>query len=259
MEQQPEESENMEVHHHAHHDHGKKSWKSYFWEFFMLFLAVFCGFLAEYQLEHKIESDREKKYVQALINDLALDTVDAKRWLTKNLDRKTTNDSLLQLFDKDFTNPDNSKRLYAAFLKTTSLPLFDPHTATMTQLKFSGSLRLIHSQKIINEILQYNQQTAFLETINNEYRESYSEIWKAAALVMHTNLLFDSSYTDYGEKIVTSKPFPPIKSSSESLNIFFGAVTTQQRYTKQQVGLLKRQIEAATKLIRFLKQEYKLD
>jgi hypothetical protein len=27
----------------------------------MLFLAVFCGFLAEYQLEHKIEKNREKQ------------------------------------------------------------------------------------------------------------------------------------------------------------------------------------------------------
>jgi hypothetical protein len=44
----------MEVHAHSH-SHGKKSWRSYFWEFLMLFLAVFCGFLAEYQLEHKIE------------------------------------------------------------------------------------------------------------------------------------------------------------------------------------------------------------
>lgn len=42
-----QETENMEVHHHAHHEHGKKNWKSYFWEFLMLFLAVFCGFLAE--------------------------------------------------------------------------------------------------------------------------------------------------------------------------------------------------------------------
>ena len=39
-----QETENMEVHHHAHHE-GKKNWKSYFWEFLMLFLAVFCGFL----------------------------------------------------------------------------------------------------------------------------------------------------------------------------------------------------------------------
>ena len=38
-----QETQNMEVHHHAHHE-GKKNWKSYIWEFLMLFLAVFCGF-----------------------------------------------------------------------------------------------------------------------------------------------------------------------------------------------------------------------
>ena len=53
----------MEVHHHSHTasppaGRAGKKWTHYFWEFLMLFLAVFCGFLAEYQLEHKIESDR---------------------------------------------------------------------------------------------------------------------------------------------------------------------------------------------------------
>ena len=42
----------MEVHHHGH-VHEKKKWKEYLFQFLMLFLAVFCGFLAEYQLEHK--------------------------------------------------------------------------------------------------------------------------------------------------------------------------------------------------------------
>jgi hypothetical protein len=37
----------MEVHHHGH-VHEKKKWKEYLFQFFMLFLAVFCGFLAEY-------------------------------------------------------------------------------------------------------------------------------------------------------------------------------------------------------------------
>jgi hypothetical protein len=41
---QPSDIKNMEVHHHTHASHGKKNWKSYFWEFLMLFLAVFCGF-----------------------------------------------------------------------------------------------------------------------------------------------------------------------------------------------------------------------
>ncbi len=36
----------------------------------MLFLAVFCGFLAEYLLEHKIEREREKQFMGSLISDL---------------------------------------------------------------------------------------------------------------------------------------------------------------------------------------------
>jgi|LakMenEpi03Aug12_release.lakeMendotaPanAssembly.Ray.scaffolds.fasta_scaffold207389_3 hypothetical protein len=254
-----QETENMEVHHHAHHGHEKKTWKNYFWEFFMLFLAVFCGFLAEYQLEHKIENDREYKYVKALINDLVQDTVDANIRLERNLNRILTNDSLLKLFGKDFARQENSRSLYSYFLKTTGLPIFEPHTSTMTQLKNSGSLRLIHKQEIINEILQYNQLTLFLETINNAYEESYKEIWKAAAPVMHINLFYDSSFADYNKKTVTSKLFPPIKCSSEVIDIFFGAATTQQRYTTQQVTLLRRQISAASKLIKFLKNEYNLD
>ncbi len=40
----------MEVHAHTHT--ARKKWTHYFWEFLMLFLAVFCGFLAENQREH---------------------------------------------------------------------------------------------------------------------------------------------------------------------------------------------------------------
>jgi len=47
----------VEVYQHTH-TAGKK-WTHYFREFIMLFVAVFCGFLAEYQLEHRIEIDRQ--------------------------------------------------------------------------------------------------------------------------------------------------------------------------------------------------------
>ena len=40
----------------------------------MLFLAVFCGFLAEYQLEHKIEKESGKQYIQSVYEDLKEDT-----------------------------------------------------------------------------------------------------------------------------------------------------------------------------------------
>ena len=58
----------MEVHHHAHT--SRKKWTHYFWEFLMLFLAVFCGFLAENQREHMIEHKREKQYIRSLTQDI---------------------------------------------------------------------------------------------------------------------------------------------------------------------------------------------
>ena len=54
-----DKKENMEVHHHSNHE-GKKNWKSYFWEFLILFLAVFCGFLAENIRESSLERHKEK-------------------------------------------------------------------------------------------------------------------------------------------------------------------------------------------------------
>src|SRR5215204_5309991 len=64
----------MEVHAHSH-SHGKKNLGTYFWEFLMLFLAVFSGFLAEYQLEHKIENDRAKELAKSFYEELKNDSV----------------------------------------------------------------------------------------------------------------------------------------------------------------------------------------
>ena len=71
---QTQNSENMEVHHHSSH-HGEKTWRTYGWEFGMLFLAVFCGFLAEYFLEHRIEKEKGKQYILSMIEDLKSDSV----------------------------------------------------------------------------------------------------------------------------------------------------------------------------------------
>ncbi len=65
----------MEVHHHPIAI-GRKKWTHYFWEFLMLFLAVFCGFLAEYQLEHVIEHQKEKKYIRSLLEETKQDIIE---------------------------------------------------------------------------------------------------------------------------------------------------------------------------------------
>src|ERR1700752_1669296 len=68
----------MEVHANSHLASGethtaRKKWTHYFWEFLMLFLAVFCGFLAENFREHQVEHQREKQYMITMLEDLKAD------------------------------------------------------------------------------------------------------------------------------------------------------------------------------------------
>src|SRR6476646_7170078 len=67
------ETNNMEVHH-PHHPSHKKKWSEYLLEFFMLFLAVFLGFVAENIREDSSNKHKENGYIRSLIKDLKTDT-----------------------------------------------------------------------------------------------------------------------------------------------------------------------------------------
>jgi hypothetical protein len=128
----------MEVHHHSHPTHGKKTWKNYFWEFLMLFLAVFCGFLAEYQLEHVVEHNREKEYMQSLIEDLETDSAQLDTYIgwRRNVDQDF--DSLITLLKM----PDRNEHAYGIYLlsnrTTLRFGLPDISERTINQLKNAG-------------------------------------------------------------------------------------------------------------------------
>ena len=141
----------MEVHHHTHHP---KKWKEYFWEFFMLFLAVFCGFLAEIQVEHYVESQRAKKYMTDLISDIREDS----SWIHTELKRTATQlggyDSLTILLNRsDYSQ--QAATAYRLFDQYSVLltPLLNDQT--ITQLRSSGNLRLIKNAAIVKQIDQY--------------------------------------------------------------------------------------------------------
>ena len=76
----------MEVHAHTHTE--RKKWYHYFWEFFMLFLAVTLGFFVENQREHLVERRREKQYISSFIADLRKDIIQLDSLLEKREIRK---------------------------------------------------------------------------------------------------------------------------------------------------------------------------
>ena len=83
-EQQLIQTIDMEVHKHPHHVTHKKKWGEYLLEFFMLFLAVFLGFLAENYRESLVNKEKEKHYMENLVGDLRADTAALNRTMDYN-------------------------------------------------------------------------------------------------------------------------------------------------------------------------------
>ncbi|HJS54127.1 MAG TPA: hypothetical protein VJ765_06265 [Chitinophagaceae bacterium] len=143
----------MEVHAHTHT--ARKKWTHYFWEFLMLFLAVFCGFLAEYQLEHTIEHQREKKYAVTMLEDLKKDTVDLSldiRWWGSQLSRI---DTILEELDKT----DRERKpvtLYRCASYIRRFNGFEYHDRTVEQLKNAGYFRLFRKKNVADRLMEYD-------------------------------------------------------------------------------------------------------
>jgi hypothetical protein len=136
----------MEVHHHGHVQHQKK-WKSYLFQFFMLFLAVFLGFLAEYQLEHVIEKKREKEYIKLLVEDLQTDTAILHAQvplMKKNIQGLDTLINQVYFFLEG--KADTRLMYYAYHHYCRNKFILKLSQRTLNQLKNSGNLRLIHDK-----------------------------------------------------------------------------------------------------------------
>ena len=158
------ETENMEVHHHAHHE-GKKNWKSYVWEFLMLFFAVFCGFLAQNFLEHRLEKEKGNQYVRSMIEDIISDSTKINQSFEFTEKQQLGLDSLSVLFNNPPYNDSIIKRMYILMLKYT---MNDANVAftkrTVSQLKNSGGMRLISNKISADEITKYTEGAEDIES-----------------------------------------------------------------------------------------------
>jgi hypothetical protein len=253
----------MEVHHHAHIPSGReKKWTHYLWEFLMLFLAVFCGFLAENQREHYVEGLREKKYIQNLLHDLARDTVNYNLSITLRLERESQAHQLIT----SLYSPERDKHLAQLYYFARQMPrmntIFYSTDATMNQLKNSGALRLIKKAEIADSIVAYNAaMEAYAENRKTEietriaFRNAVGNVFDASVLLA----MIDSGGDDL-EKTVIPPTFvkPLITDDRKTIN----HLCTQVHflYSQSIIGrkALHRYKEQASRLIELLKKEYHL-
>ena len=247
--------EDMEVHHHTHPGHGKKSWKAYFWEFLMLFLAVFCGFLAEYQLEHKIERDREKVYIQNMLDDLKADTAIYSDYLARNEVVRDLVDTLTFLIKRPDRKKYISKLAYSARIFTAKWKQIAMVKRTYEDMKSSGHLRLIRNKEVAGKVSSYYNSLSELDTYNNvgmiwanNYAQAMAKLFDGEALLKIIKEKKEVALT--GDALISEDKIA-INELITSAGYFYGALSLNNN-----VASIRN--KDAVNLIALIKQAYHL-
>src|SRR5688572_15955950 len=183
----------MEVHAHAHT--ARKKWTHYIWEFIMLFLAVFSGFLAEYQLEHKIEKERAEKFLQSMLLDVRTNISNLDSLIKQDHIIIANHDELVNWLIKDSANIDRAA--FARSMGAIWIRNFLVRKETYEQMKSSGSLRYVGNIEFLERMMDYERITNFAQYRNQDFEKKYyteifiPTIYKSYDLICQLNL--DSS------------------------------------------------------------------
>jgi hypothetical protein len=249
----------METHVHSHHE-GKRTWKSLVKEFLMLFLAVFCGFLAEYYLEHRVESEREEKYMASLVSDLKADTAMIRKTILIGQTISIGLDSLQANLYHFTAAQEQVQRVYRqnfSYLKWI-LPDFNDRTAS--QLKYSGNFRLIRNSHVSDLLANYWIEIAKIS------RNAELFIEKSALAQESGNTIFNKQYTSFPENadgsynmnyILVSPDAQLMTTDKNTLIAYANRIGRMTDIAEHYlIPLLRKQLTKANELIRIIEEEY---
>ena len=246
----------MEVHQHSHPAH--KKWSNYLWEFLMLFLAVFCGFLAENQREHIVEHQRAKIYASNLYKELQRDTAqftDLIKW-TETLTKKFDTVCVLQ---QDPNTTKGKLYYYSNFIGWTRY--FSSECSTMEQLKYSGNLRIL-ATAIALKISDYGRRIKSLEDDYSLFKQEY-EIINGLRLKIFDGITSFTFFTRPDDAIFRDSVFhltpPLINDDPKLMKEYLGWIKSESGFWKSNIkDHLKPLDSLANEIILMLKNEYRL-
>jgi hypothetical protein len=250
----------MEVHTHTHTE--RKKWTHYFWEFFMLFMAVSAGFLVENQREHYVEHQRARVYAENLHEELKKDTAKLN-YLVKTSNRVAKKLDTLCLYstEKKERNITNGMLYYYASF-TVNVDYFSSNNATMEELKGSGNLRLMKSNAA-HKISEYDKM---IRELGSEYQISKGEFEKYEALYFKIFDGYTMELITAGDNEITRRDsvfklnIPLINDDPKMMKEFIGWMKFEQTiYEMQSRRYLTPLKQAAMELLVLLKKEYHLD
>jgi hypothetical protein len=245
----------MEVHTHSHTE--RKKWTHYFWEFFMLFLAVTLGFFVENQREHIVEHQREKQYIRSLIADLNVDTQTLDKHIPGLVSQISMMDSMIVILNNPALIAENGNSLYYLGRVSPRSQILSVNNRTFEQLKNSGNFRLIGNLSISDKIMAYYDKLQLIRQVEGLYNDEFSEYKKVAAKVFDPAVFRAMELADGSIERTTMNP--SLRTSDMELLKELAVFATYMNGSRR--GLLRYEQDfqkTAVDLVMYLEKEYHL-
>jgi hypothetical protein len=269
---QNQETETMEVHKHSQHITHKKKWGEYLLEFFMLFLAVFLGFLAENVREHLAEKVKEKEYMVSMLNDLNKDSLSINTSIDINEKFIKGYNSTLRFLSSNLRDQDTAEKALLYFYSYCIYTRFVRNNdGTITQLKNNGGLRLLRNKDVINKINSYYNEVRNIKSQEESIMEFLNIIDRQAGGIFNyvSNRPFIDS-ANLAEGVLFEMPINKVRNwlthgsptmLTTDINIlspFMSNMSYEMGLIQTYISLLNKQKERASELKLAINQGYDL-
>ncbi|WP_425637907.1 hypothetical protein ACPUEN_00620 [Algoriphagus yeomjeoni] len=235
----------------------KTNWKSYFKEFFMLFLAVFCGFLAENYRESLSAQKIEKEYIVSLVEDLKTDTTNLSGYISFRKEKSVLMDSLAGMILSEEWSLLGNQIYFLARQVFNDQPFFYSN-GTIQQLKNAGNLRLLRKRNVVNELLKYEKKVKVLEEWDENDNRTKSTFREMGGRVFHSSDL--NATMDSNMKFVMPTTNPQLITDDFGI---INEIAFQIHYLSKMTKGNSLRAESlksdAVRLLELIHSEYKLD
>jgi hypothetical protein len=236
---------------------SKGNWKSYFKEFLMLFLAVFCGFLAENYRESLTAQKVERDYILSLVEDLKTDTTNLSLYIDFQSEKSVLMDSLAQMMLSD-NRSSMGNQIYFLARQVFHEQAFFYSDGTIQQLKNAGNLRLISKRNVVNALLTYEKKVKLLEDWDENDNRTKSTFREMGGKVFNSQELNNTMDSDMKFVVPTTNP-QLIREDFGTINEIAFQVHYLSKMTKGNSIRAESLRTDASKLLELIHSEYHLN
>jgi hypothetical protein len=228
----------------------------------MLFLAVFCGFLAENLREHKVEKERSKQYIESLYEDLKADTTRLGLLIDSDKDKIAGLSNMMACYDTVTKNLKSTSCMGILIKYSKTNVAFQLTDRTLRQLANAGGFRLLNKEDA-DSILGYessyrryqNFESTVFQTAQDNVRNTLSQLAD-----FRVNAPVQNFTTALGIDTASGKLQGPLLFTDDRvlLNKWFNELALYLRVTNGQQNILSGLKDKATRLILYYKERHNL-